>query len=1011
MTAFGPFTNTQSIDFTVLGENPLFLINGPTGAGKTTILDAICFALYGQTTGAEREGRQMRCDYAAPDVLTEVELVFELNNQQYHVHRTPEQFKPRSRNSEHTDHGVLHKPTANLHQVNGEKTQLLAAKVSEVTRTIEELTSLKVDQFRQVMVLPQGKFRQLLMADSKERETIFSQLFQTHHYKKIEDKLASLAKGVKEEAHRLRDNQSGVLQSVELDSTEGLEAELATQRPLAQEQQTQLATQQAKMENVSAEFQSLQQLGRQFDQLAQSLEQQLTLKDEEQSVQALKLELQQAQLAVKLLPTYAEQLRCGRELDTLLVEQQAGQTALHEKKGALDAVMQQVAHLPAYEQKRISLQQQQTTLLSYQARALNLEHATTAYAASAQQLKENQHLADEADKQAESIRQSGIGLEQQQTQLSASLANETELQTNLLELNRQLEFTQQREMAEAQLVTVKQALANLKNKGDQLKAEFTLADNNHKQLELHWHQGQAALLAQQLEQGAACPVCGSTEHPGPANTGLAALPTDEQRAQATSLLDALQAKLNDARESYGELNAQSKELKAQISQLAKVLGAQHDGGALTKQLAEKQKQLDDWKQQKIKLGELVKQKAALAEQEKRQADVFIQHKKQWIDSEKEAKSLHTALELARKELPEAYREAGALLKATSETEVALYGQQQLIETTRAQQIEFSKVYEASAASQKAIDKAVVQTRQKSDAAAAKWEQSLLNSTFDNQAEFNSASREDQKTSELAAEIESFTRKQTKLLGSIEQQQTTLQGQTKPNLDQHRVALEGQRQKLVRIESEWQRVNTRLNQLQNADKSIQKLLKLQQKQDQQYKTIGTLSEVANGQTGKKISLQRFVLGVLLDDVLIAASQRLAHMSKGRYRLLRKEDRAKGNKASGLELEVDDAYTGKTRPVATLSGGESFIASLSLALGLSEVVQAYAGGVHLDTLFVDEGFGSLDADSLDDAVRTLMDLRESGRMVGIISHVSELKEQIHQRIDILSGKEGSSIKLVV
>lgn len=176
-------------------------------------------------------------------------------------------------------------------------------------------------------------------------------------------------------------------------------------------------------------------------------------------------------------------------------------------------------------------------------------------------------------------------------------------------------------------------------------------------------------------------------------------------------------------------------------------------------------------------------------------------------------------------------------------------------------------------------------------------------------------------------------------------------------------------------------------------------------------VGTLADVANGNTGNKISLQRFVLSVLLDDVLLEASHRLQLMSKGRYRLLRKEERAKGNKASGLELEVEDAYTAKVRSVATLSGGESFMAALSMALGLSDVVQAYAGGIKLDTLFIDEGFGSLDQDSLELAIRTLMDLQSAGRMVGVISHVTEMKEQIASRIDILKSAEGSEIKLVL
>ncbi|MEP4546652.1 MAG: SMC family ATPase, partial [Saccharospirillum sp.] len=178
----------------------------------------------------------------------------------------------------------------------------------------------------------------------------------------------------------------------------------------------------------------------------------------------------------------------------------------------------------------------------------------------------------------------------------------------------------------------------------------------------------------------------------------------------------------------------------------------------------------------------------------------------------------------------------------------------------------------------------------------------------------------------------------------------------------------------------------------------------------YGVTGTLAEVASGKNGQRISLQRFVLSVLLDDVLIEASHRLTTMSKGRYQLLRRQDRTKGNVASGLDLDVEDAYTGKSRPVSTLSGGESFMAALALALGLSDVVQAYAGGIRLDALFIDEGFGSLDPDSLDLAIETLMELRANGRSVGIISHVSELKEQIPQRIDVRPSQAGSRIEII-
>lgn len=182
-----------------------------------------------------------------------------------------------------------------------------------------------------------------------------------------------------------------------------------------------------------------------------------------------------------------------------------------------------------------------------------------------------------------------------------------------------------------------------------------------------------------------------------------------------------------------------------------------------------------------------------------------------------------------------------------------------------------------------------------------------------------------------------------------------------------------------------------------------------KLNKDYSIYGTLSDVSNGQNAIKISLQRFVLSVLLDEVLVEASSRLYIMSSGRYQLIRKDEKSKGNKASGLELEIDDAYTGLTRPISTLSGGESFIAALALALGLSDVVQAYSGGIRLDTLFVDEGFGSLDQDSLELAIKILIDLQKSGRMIGIISHVSELHSQMPLRIEVEKTVKGSHVLL--
>ncbi len=229
MTAFGPFPGRETIDFTQLGENPLFLINGPTGSGKTTILDAICFALYGKTTGDEREGAQMRSDLAATDTLTEVSFAFELAGRRFAIRRSPEQQRPKARGEGFTTQA----PEAEIKELlaGGAEKLIVASKVSEATREIEELTGLSVDQFRQVMVLPQGQFRQLLMADSGEREKIFGQLFQTRIYRRLEESLKAKAAEIRRERERQLQLQQGMLEGANLASVEALEGELAELEP------------------------------------------------------------------------------------------------------------------------------------------------------------------------------------------------------------------------------------------------------------------------------------------------------------------------------------------------------------------------------------------------------------------------------------------------------------------------------------------------------------------------------------------------------------------------------------------------------------------------------------------------------------------------------------------------------------------------------------------------------------------------------------------------------------
>jgi exonuclease SbcC len=361
-------------------------------------------------------------------------------------------------------------------------------------------------------------------------------------------------------------------------------------------------------------------------------------------------------------------------------------------------------------------------------------------------------------------------------------------------------------------------------------------------------------------------------------------------------------------------------------------------------------------------------------------------------------------------LPESWRDAKALkqqiqslegqIKSRITAEKQAREQSQQVATELARQTALLKEWESE---KKKLLKRVEQLKQV-------WQVALAESGLQSLESFTQAQLEAKQLQQMEQSIQEYDQQCIVVRTAVSELQTELKGRQEPDLSQLDATchtLGTQLKAAEGVESEWR---GKWRQLEELEQKLAAVTLEMEALDKQYALYGTLYKVAAGQEGQRVSLQRFVLGVLLDDVLAEATRRLAIMSRGRYQLLRRQGTLDNRSASGLDLEVEDAHTGKTRPVATLSGGESFMAALALALGLSDVVQSYSGGIRLDMLFIDEGFGSLDPESLELAIRTLIDLQASGRMIGIISHVSELKEQMALRLDVKSSRTGSRVVMV-
>ncbi len=1009
MTAFGPFPDAETIRFLELGENPLFLINGPTGSGKTTILDAICFALYGKTTGDEREGTQMRCDLAAADTLTEVGLEFEFSGRRFRIRRVPEQQRPKSR-GEGTTTQAPEAQFVELLKGGGERL-IVSSKVSEATREIEELTGLSVDQFRQVMVLPQGKFRQLLMADSGEREKIFSQLFQTRIYKRLEESLKARSAEIRRERDELKNIRKGILEGAELESVEELERELV-ERITETEAARLLKEDKEKAYGAAgiAQQQALS-LEQAFAELERLTARQAELLAQQKNYADQRARLTAAEQTLKLKPLFDEKIRRQKELQQAETEHAQATTArdrAHEQLTQSDqerrAAEQLAAPLDAAKQEVIRLEGLRTRVSALAVARQALGQAESA-------AKTIQLSRQKAEADLREIQQKRETTEQRQTlwQEELSALGDKQLQQKLLA--DQLASRQELDSLQRQHSQYLAELERAEAQGKRLREELDAQDKQTKVLELAWHQGQAAILAAELQEGRPCPVCGSTDHPAPIHSE-GPLPSQDELELARSRTQEISQRLATAREAYGETRGKVINSQKLLGELQAKLGeaAQLSTTDLRKSNDRLKREVDTLLARRKELATLTDtlQQLKLAEAGARQR--LDQTDSQSSDSATALATAKAQVQSAEQELPEAYRAAGALDQAIVRARNEADALEQRITAARENHKQAHGLWEAAGATLVAAEKTRGSAQESLAEALASQEAALAASPLADEQAYRDALLEETQATALRQSITDYDQQCERITGALEQQRTAVKDQSRPDLE--RVSAELHQTEAAKNEADtrWQQLANRLSQLLKTRTKLDQAAAEQAELDRRYAVIGTLSDVANGQTGNKISLQRFVLSVLLDDVLIEASHRLSLMSKGRYQLLRKEDRAKGNKASGLELEVEDAYTGKVRPVATLSGGESFMAALSMALGLSDVVQAYAGGIHLDTLFIDEGFGSLDAESLDLAIRTLIDLQATGRMIGIISHVAELKEQMPLRLDVIADRDGSRVQLV-
>tara|TARA_B100000446_G_scaffold188233_1_gene221574 strand:- start:7260 stop:10325 length:3066 start_codon:yes stop_codon:yes gene_type:complete len=1012
MSAFGPFAGKECINFADLGENPLFLIDGQTGAGKSSILHAICYALYGETTDTERKEQGLRSDHAAPDLLTELELTFSIRGQQYRITRIPTQMRPAKRGGGETEH----KATAHLVKIlsDGTDETLVPKKKTEADAYIKEIVGLSADQFRQVMVLPQGKFRELLLAKSDDRQEILSTLFQTEIYKRIEYILKDKAGDIERQNKEFEKSKTEALIDAHVADEEGLTESLEEAHAQLQIQAEHKDKSDKARQTVAAAIKSAEELIKSFDARDEKHQSLHALQTEQDAINAKRNSIAKAEKSAKIAPIWQalqtvndDITQKNQSISNALEAEVAASTKLEDASQALKQAAK------AYQQ-RDTLKARETQLIGYRKILDNYE---TLKEATAKAASEHQRIKNKKSELSEQLNTIAAKIEEHKGSihaLSERISQKAIIVAQEIQAKSNLETRQQLDTAQSKLKTTQKAEVQAQSVFEQASHDYQLAEQDADRLDLLWLNSQAAVLAAKLDDGIPCQVCGSTEHPSLASFDAEseninqdivdqARAKQSQQLKARSDADKLRSKQHSALEQQLEtINTLEQSLGDNAKQTVVELQRIHHGFCeQLKQIERDEKALHSIANESQQLE--AKQAPLLTE-----LDALATLLTNLITNEATA---NTNLQNAEKELPKEYRSLEALEQAIMTTQQTINQLEKAREDAEETEKKRRSEHDTAKATHESLEKALAALKVRHTEQKGKWKTALESSEFTIQADFENANIEPQTLDMLKQEVATYDKLLRELSAQLELMDSQLKDKQLPELTALQKQYDEAEVTFKAAENVWTKAQTHKTLLSKTNEKINKINADQQKIRQQYEVVGKLHKAASGKGEVRVSLERFVLGNLLDAVLGIASQRLHIMNKGQYRLVRQDEtHQRRNAPTGLDLAIDDAHSGKTRPVATLSGGESFMASLSLALALSDVVQQRSGGIQMDTLFVDEGFGSLDPESLQLAIDTLVDLQSSGRTIGIISHVSELKEQMAQRIDVVSTRNGSTVKTV-
>ncbi|WP_164506768.1 AAA family ATPase [Lapidilactobacillus bayanensis] len=1027
---FGPYRH-QQIDFKKFDQSSMFLISGPTGAGKSTIFDGLVFALYDKASGSQREPKEFRSDFATINDETSVELTFTHRGHYYQVIRKPRQMLAKKRGQGTTEQVPQIELTVYEDDTPTKEAKQFT-KIDQANKYLADLLQLNAAQFRQIVLLPQGEFRQFLNGDSNEKEAVLRNLFQTQHYEQWVKQLQVQYKQLKDENGQRQQQMQTLLQQIdwEADLKPVEQTTVAKQQQLLQEQITQMKVaekvQQQRVnklkiivEQQQVELTHRQHIKELFEQQAQGQQTLKMLQQQEPAIDQVREQLEKLQWAQNNQHYYQEFQQATTDFakaKTQLTKSLAVAATIKKTQQELIAAL---TKLQTHENEQKVFQQQ---LIKYTPLIPKYQQITELEATKQQIIKDveqRQQVQQQSETELRTAQQNSQTLKEAQQQLPDFYQIQRQLDQQQDWLLKSQELVQQAVEIKQQIqATIKQAATQQVTLQTAI-AQQKIIQQRYQQMKSDYAAQQIAILQQDLLPGQHCPVCGSLDHSQMDLVTTKAVTVteemldevDQQRQNTEKQVNTISLSITTLQKQLLQLQQHQQEIRAQLSATTKQEEVEDDAKVSQWLRAQTQELTDAKKKLTQQQTDAKQQQQQLAQNEKLIQELMAKVQRGQLainDCQRQLAVTVTQIQDIQQQLPSEFKNSQELATflAGIEQQITTFKQQQ--QTLQQQQQQNQQQQTANKTDQQHYQQQVTDSQAqiaKLQVILAKiFEQKWPNLLFATQCQqFEQLLTQLNQQPQLTKQIDHYQQQVVSQQAILQQLRQQLKDyQEVPDSQSIQLKLAQLQQEQSDAQEQLGRVKSQINQQTKIAQEITRLTT----DIIDITPLQELSELVRGNGSQKLGLERYVLQTYLTQVLLVANQRLAKLTKGRYRLALAQELGSARKNSGLELNVFDDYVGDYRSVRTLSGGESFIAALALALALGEVVQQQTGAIEINALFIDEGFGSLDEEALNTAIEALMSLESYQRMIGIISHVRELQTQIPAQLKVISHGNGES-----